>query len=288
MNMQVQGLPNSGTYVRILTNPDKLSALAALLSEAELMDHGSGCGFEMDLAFLLLHTKDGRQFRLLPAPDSCTVYKIDGRYFNFMPKAYRNKPEHPDNRILYDLFDPADPQVTESSDAKAEFERLLLVVKAQRHAISPIWGDPIINTAVWDALAASPHLHKTEEELKQAFGEHPAFWPIEIKLLYSLRTMKAPPPNNTVPSLPYFRDMQAEEALALAQKEMEACEAITPQVKARLLPDISFTYNELEMAESWHILFRDPADPELAVLYSVVIDQKTRQVLESIGPGGNG
>lgn len=211
MNLPVPDLPNSGTFVRTLTNPDKLAKLVKLLSEAEKMDHGSGCGFEKDIAFLVLRTKDGQDIRLSPAPDSCTVYQINGAYYYFMPIEYRGKPDHSDNRILYDLFDPADPQVTESSDAAAEFARLLETVKAER------------------------------------------------------------------------------KALAMAQKELAACADIPREVKARLKPDINFTYTERDMTNTWHIMFRDPEDPGLAVLYSVMIDQETRQITESIGPDeGNG
>lgn len=289
MNLPVPDLPNSGTFVRTLTNPEKLAKLAKLLSEAEKMDHGSGCGFEKDIAFLVLRTKDGQDIRLSPAPDSCTVYQINGAYYYFMPKAYRGKPEHPDNRILYDLFDPKDPQVTESSDAAAEFARLLETVKAERLALSPIWGHPIINADVWDYVASSPHRHQTYEQLQAAFGTHMAFWPIEIKLLYALRKMNDVPAYGTVPSLPYFRDMQADAALAMAQKELDACADIPKEVKARLKPDMNFTYTERDMTYTWHIMFRDPEDPSLAVLYSVMIDQETRQITESIGPNdGNG
>lgn len=171
MNLIVPDLPNSGTYVRTLTNPDKLATLAKLLSEAEKLDHGSGCGFEKDIAFLVLRTKNGQVIRLAPAPDSCTVYQTGGAYYYFMPKEDRGKPNHPDNRILYDLFDPSDAQVTESVDAAAEFSRLIDTVKAERQALSPIWGHPNFSADVWDYLASSPHRHLSHEQLQAEFGE---------------------------------------------------------------------------------------------------------------------
>ena len=47
---------------------------------------------------------DGSVYSLDLAVDSCTIYILDGAYYNYMPAQYRNQSERPDNSILFDLF----------------------------------------------------------------------------------------------------------------------------------------------------------------------------------------
>lgn len=82
---------------------DRLKKAAKLISEAEEMETGAGCPFYGE-AMLTLATGQGQEITLELAADSCTIYKLGERYFNYMPPEHRNRPEHPDNSLLFDLF----------------------------------------------------------------------------------------------------------------------------------------------------------------------------------------
>lgn len=89
-------------YSYELHDPSKLRTLSDMLFNAEQMRYGSKCPF--GIAVLTVVCADGSVYTLDLAADSCTVFLLDGEYYNYMPEEYRNKDNHPDNSILYDLF----------------------------------------------------------------------------------------------------------------------------------------------------------------------------------------
>jgi hypothetical protein len=92
-----------GKAITTTFQDERLRVLEKLISQAYEMEVGSSCPFYGE-AMLTLTTKAGQELALEVAADSCTVYKQGERYFDFMPPEYRNKPDHPDNALLYDLF----------------------------------------------------------------------------------------------------------------------------------------------------------------------------------------
>lgn len=85
----------------VITEADKLAEIEGMLSKAE-KSFWSKCPFGN--CRLILTTQAGDEITLAVACDSCTVFYVDGCFFDYMPEEYRGKEEHPDNSVLFGLF----------------------------------------------------------------------------------------------------------------------------------------------------------------------------------------
>ncbi len=91
-------------YKQTITDSLVLSEIEKLLSEAVIINGGSGCPFREGIMTLML--EDGQQIKIAMATDSCCVYFVNGMYFDYRPAQGRKKEESGIyNNILFDYFD---------------------------------------------------------------------------------------------------------------------------------------------------------------------------------------
>ncbi len=78
-----------------------LNELSELLTNVNALEgEVSGCPFT---ASLFLTLSDGRQFTLQLATDSCCVYRVNGRDYQYA-RHLGTEEDHPENTVLFDLF----------------------------------------------------------------------------------------------------------------------------------------------------------------------------------------
>ena len=95
--------PLGPSFTVSITDRERLIKLETLLSEAYPIE-SAGCPF-YGQALLTLVNAGGKSYTLEMAFDSCTVFKLGEKYFNYMPKSHRDNFDiRPDNNILFDLF----------------------------------------------------------------------------------------------------------------------------------------------------------------------------------------
>lgn len=97
------------------TDAATLRALSTLLVNAE--DQGgevAGCPFT---ATLWLYLADGTDIEMQLATDSCCVYRVDGRDYQYARNLWSDEEGSPDNWVLFNLFDtnPQDTWVEEDA-----------------------------------------------------------------------------------------------------------------------------------------------------------------------------
>ena len=82
-------------------NPEDVEALAALLTNADdLGGTYAGCPFDATLELTL---SGGQRVTLQIATDSCCVYRVDGRDYQYA-RHLDNGEDHPDNTVLLNIF----------------------------------------------------------------------------------------------------------------------------------------------------------------------------------------
>ncbi|MGI6695817.1 MAG: PepSY domain-containing protein [Christensenellales bacterium] len=145
----------------------------------------------------------------------------------------------------------------------------------------------------WEQLDKSPYLGKGIQELEAAFGKEQIFWPLEARALEFLSRQ----PNYqdywiAMPGLPGPEDITEEEALAIARERMENSKKITDVLKVRLKPNIGYFFYPNSFnnhGNEWFIQFHDPDHPLKEMLFSVIIDADTGDVVMTLDVDeGNG
>ena len=95
---------------RIFTNaPDSVDALRRMLTSAR--DTGgmtAGCPFT---AVLTIWLEDGQSIELELATDSCCVYRVDGRDYQYARSLWDPEEGNPDNSMLLELFGVVDGEI---------------------------------------------------------------------------------------------------------------------------------------------------------------------------------
>ena len=82
-------------------NAAQMAGLAALLTNADdLGGEVAGCPFGATLA---LHLADGSRITLEIATDSCCIYRVDGRDYQYARQLDTGE-DHPDNTVLLEVF----------------------------------------------------------------------------------------------------------------------------------------------------------------------------------------
>lgn len=93
----------SGTFSQTVTDEDTLAEIEGLLSKAVTTQPPHDCPFNN--AALTLTLADGLEVELALAADSCTIYRVNGQYYEYLPESYREMIiDYPDNSILYGCF----------------------------------------------------------------------------------------------------------------------------------------------------------------------------------------
>ncbi len=92
------------TFCQTLVDAEPLARIESLMAGAEDSGEGQVSKCPFGYALLTLTMADGSSVTLDIAADSCTMYMAGGRSYYYMPVEFRGKDEHPDNRILLDLF----------------------------------------------------------------------------------------------------------------------------------------------------------------------------------------
>ncbi len=88
-----------------LEDAESLAVIESLMAGAEDWGEGQVSKCPFGYALLTLTMADGSTATLDIAADSCTMYMAGGHSYYYMPTAFRGKDEHPNNEILFDLFD---------------------------------------------------------------------------------------------------------------------------------------------------------------------------------------
>lgn len=145
------------------------------------------------------------------------------------------------------------------------------------------WYGAFAPAYFWEQLDRSPWLDKSLAEWEAAFGKDQIFWPLEIRALeYLSRQPSYQDYWTAMPGLPGPEDIPQEKALAIARAAMEKSPKIAEEVKARLKPDIAYFFCEVSFngyGNQWYIQFHDPDHPLKEMLYLVVIDADTGDVV---------
>lgn len=95
--------PTLGNRTYFLSDPAKLNELAEILTDAEQMTEGTAsCPF--GTMMLTVTCDDASVYTLDMATDGCTIYMMDGVYYDFTPKSYRDRGIRMDSSILFNMF----------------------------------------------------------------------------------------------------------------------------------------------------------------------------------------
>ena len=93
-------------YTSLAGNGDKINTLVELLTNAEdLGGEVAGCPFG---ATLEVHLADGSRITLEIATDSCCVYRVDGRDYQYARNLWDPYEGSPDSSVLLEVFDLQD------------------------------------------------------------------------------------------------------------------------------------------------------------------------------------
>lgn len=270
-------------FVDTLKDEKKLEQIAALLSDAEESEPTS-CLFKSH-ARLLLHTGEDKLIELELAADSCTIFRIGEKYYNYLYEKFRNMPDAPDNSILYDQFSPAETSLLPVPEPR--------VMPTPRADGKPaFWYGDFAPRHFWETLDRSPWQGKAMADWEKAFGKNQDYWPLEVKALEFLSRQGEDNDYWTaMPGLPGPDEVSQERALYIAQAELAQSKKLDTDVKMRLVPDFSFSYYQegFEHGNTWLIHFRDPENMDQGVFFSVLIDARNGGVMQALhADEGNG
>lgn len=118
-DLQAAGLSMTGSDDFVYyTEGATLRALSTLLVNAEdLGGEVAGCPFA---ATLWLYLADGTEIEMQLATDSCCVYRVDGRDYQYARNLWSDEEGSPDNWVLFNLFD-TNPQDTWAEEDAAYY-----------------------------------------------------------------------------------------------------------------------------------------------------------------------
>ena len=155
------------------------------------------------------------------------------------------------------------------------------------------WYGDFAPAHYWEQLDKSPWLDKGMAEWQAAFGSNQNYWPLEVKALeFLLRQPEYNPHWNAMTGLPGPEDIPQDKAMELALAELTKTEKVAEDVKSRLKPNVDFLYYPQDSqghVTQWFIQFHDPEHPVHELLFSVMMDGRTGEILLVQGPeDGNG
>ena len=91
-----------GEQTAYANDPDDMKTLSELLMNVNDMGgEVAGCPF---MATLTLYLSDGTEIELQIATDSCCVYRVDGRDYQYARHLWSDEEGSPENTVLFDLF----------------------------------------------------------------------------------------------------------------------------------------------------------------------------------------